>query len=89
MNTSIQNLIKGYNMEFHTTVQDFPEKVRDLRLPPDAFIKITFNNFANYGVQKKSRWAKAVERIRSENYLQGRSEEVNKLFRKFRDEFSF
>jgi hypothetical protein len=82
-------ITKGLGMEIQTTVKDFPAKARKLRLSPNAFIKITFNNFANYGVQKKSRWAKAVERIRSENYLQGRSEEVNKLFRKFRDEFSF
>jgi hypothetical protein len=89
MNTSIQNLIKGYNMEFHTTVQDFPEKVRDLRLPPDAFIKITLSDFTDNRENKKSRWAKAAERIRSEDYLKGKSEEANKLFRQFRDGFSF
>ena len=76
-------------MEFQTTVQNFPEKVRELRLPPDAFIKITLSDFTDNREHKKSRWAKAVERIRSENYLKGKSEEANKLFRQFRDEFAF
>ena len=82
-------LIRERKMEIQTTVQDFSERVRELGLPPNAFIKITLQDFTNNKVQKKSRWAKATERIRSENYLKGRSEEANKLFRQFRDEFSF
>ena len=82
-------LIRERKMEIQTTVQDFSERVRELGLPPNAFIKITLKDFTNNKVQKKSRWAKAAERIRSENYLKGRSEEANKLFRQFRDEFSF
>ena len=85
----MKTLIKGIGMEIQTTVKDFPEKVRELRLSPNAFIKITLSDFADNREYKKSRWAKAVERIRSENYLKGKSEEANKLFRQFRDEFSF
>jgi hypothetical protein len=36
---------------------------------------------------KKSRWAQAAERLQAENYLKGRSGEVRKLFREFREEF--
>jgi len=36
---------------------------------------------------KKGRWAQAAERLQSENYLKGRSGEVRKLFREFREEF--
>ena len=36
---------------------------------------------------KKSRWALAAERLQAENYLKGRSGEVGKLFKEFRDEF--
>ena len=36
---------------------------------------------------KKGRWAKAAERLQAENYLKGRSGEVKKLFREFREEF--
>jgi hypothetical protein len=82
-------LIRERDMEIQTTVQDFSEKVRELGLPPNAFIKITLSDFTDNKVRKKSRWAKAAERIRSENHLKGRSEEVNKLFRQFRDGFSF
>ena len=42
-------------MEFQTTVQNFPEKVRELRLPPDAFIKITLSDFTDNREHKKSR----------------------------------
>jgi hypothetical protein len=76
-------------MEIQTTIKDFPKKVRELRLPPNAFIKITLSDLADNQELKKSRWAKAVERIRSEDYLKGKSEEANKLFRQFRDEVSF
>jgi hypothetical protein len=76
-------------MEIQTTVQNFSEKVRELGLPPNAFIKITLSDFADNRVHKKSRWAKAAERIRSEDYLKGKSEEANKLFRQFREGFSF
>jgi hypothetical protein len=37
--------------------------------------------------RKKSRWAKAAERFKKENYLKGRSGEVEKLFQEFRDDF--
>ena len=37
--------------------------------------------------RKKSRWTKAAERFKSENYLKGRSGEVKKLFQEFRDDF--
>jgi len=36
---------------------------------------------------KKGRWAQAAERLQAENYLKGRSGEVRKLFREFREEF--
>ncbi|MGD2090506.1 MAG: hypothetical protein PVH61_30320 [Candidatus Aminicenantes bacterium] len=36
---------------------------------------------------KKGRWAQAAERLQAENYLKGRSGEVKKLFREFREEF--
>ena len=38
-------------------------------------------------LKAKSRWEQAAERLRSENYLKGRSGEVNKLFREFREDF--
>ena len=36
---------------------------------------------------KKGRWAQAAERLQRENYLKGRSGEVKKLFKEFREEF--
>ena len=36
---------------------------------------------------QKGRWEKAAERLQAENYLKGRSGEVRKLFREFREEF--
>jgi hypothetical protein len=36
---------------------------------------------------KRGRWAQAAERLQAENYLKGRSGEVRKLFREFREEF--
>jgi hypothetical protein len=37
--------------------------------------------------EKKSRWVKAAERFREEDYLAGRSGEVKSLFREFREDF--
>ncbi len=36
---------------------------------------------------KKSRWVKAADRFREENYLAGRSGEVKGLFQEFREDF--
>ena len=38
-------------------------------------------------IQKKSRWALASERLKSEGFLKGRGDEVKKLIRDFRENF--
>lgn len=36
---------------------------------------------------KQGRWEKAADRLRTENCLKGRAEEVGKLFKEFREDF--
>ena len=38
--------------------------------------------------QKKNRWARAADRLRSEGFLKGQGEEVKKLTRDFREDFN-
>jgi len=37
---------------------------------------------------KKSRWARAAERLKSEGFFRGQGEEVKKLTRDFREDFN-
>ncbi|MBF0551098.1 MAG: hypothetical protein HQK60_11250 [Deltaproteobacteria bacterium] len=85
-------------MELQTTVKDFPNKVISLNIPPDTPIRVIIeanempeqkNEASDEATEKKGRWAKAIERLSQEDSLKGLSEEVNKLAREFRDNFSF
>ena len=38
--------------------------------------------------QKKNRWARAADRLRSEGFLKGQGDEVKKLTRDFREDFN-
>ncbi|MBF0508325.1 MAG: hypothetical protein HQK57_05290 [Deltaproteobacteria bacterium] len=86
-------------MEIQTTVKDFPNRVKSLHIHPDASIRVIIDAIQVEPEQKteepgelvetKGKWAKVAERFRAEDNLKGISEEVNKLFREFRDNFSF
>ena len=79
--TIIKETIRGRNLvEFIKKKIDHPDMLFEIVIKP---------------VEKKAletsenKWKKAVKRIRSENYLKGKSDDVNKLFRQFRNDFSF
>ncbi|MBF0495336.1 MAG: hypothetical protein HQK57_07520 [Deltaproteobacteria bacterium] len=85
-------------MELQTTIRDFPNKISSLNLPPDTSIRVVIELGETPGekieagdevAEKKGRWAQVAEELAAANVLEGRSEEVNKLFREFRDNFSF
>ncbi|MBF0474280.1 MAG: hypothetical protein HQK59_00395 [Deltaproteobacteria bacterium] len=85
-------------MELQTTIRDFPNKIIGLNLPPDTSIRVVIELGETPGekietggevAEKKGRWAQVAEELAAANVLEGRSEEVNKLFREFRDNFSF
>ncbi|MBF0526949.1 MAG: hypothetical protein HQK56_17830 [Deltaproteobacteria bacterium] len=85
-------------MELQTTVRDFPNKVNSLHLSLDTPIRVIIESdetpeqkteTSGEVAEKKGRWAKVVERLSQEDSLKGMSEEVNRLSREFRDDFSF
>ncbi|MBF0475468.1 MAG: hypothetical protein HQK59_06470 [Deltaproteobacteria bacterium] len=86
-------------MEIQTTVKDFPNSVESLHIPPDASIRVIIDAIQVEPVQKteepgepkekKGRWAQVVEKISKADPLRGRSEDLNKIIREFKDSFDF
>ncbi|MBF0551306.1 MAG: hypothetical protein HQK60_12305 [Deltaproteobacteria bacterium] len=86
-------------MEIQTTVRDFPKRVESLHIPPDASIRVIVDAIQvepeqkaeeqTGSTEKKGRWAKVVEKIRQEAPLAGRSEDLNRIIREFKDDFYF
>lgn len=81
MSTTILEHIKG---------SEFPDSwKKKLEAKPDQTFTVTIKPDQEDTTPIKSRWAQVAERISKENYLKGRSEEVVKHVREFRNNFSF
>ncbi|MBF0552499.1 MAG: hypothetical protein HQK60_18460 [Deltaproteobacteria bacterium] len=86
-------------MEIQATLRDLPNKAKSLHIPLDKLFRVIIEDIQaepeqkpeepNEPTEKKGRWAQVAEELAAANVLEGRSEEVNKLFREFRDNFSF
>ena len=82
-------------MEIQTTVEEFPEKIRQLKISPKASIRVIIDLQEAEDSEKdgkgpeKSKWAAAAKRISKEAPLRGASDDLLKLSRDFRENFNF
>ncbi len=79
-------------MEIQTTVEEFPEKIRRLKISPKAPIRVIIDDTQIKTTEppQKSRWAEIAERISKESPLSEEAgKELRRLSREFRDNFRF
>lgn len=69
------------------TAEELPERIEQLGLSRKTRIRVAFEPIKE--PPKKGKWKKLADRIHRENILNGMGEEVDRLSRKFRDEFEF
>ncbi len=82
-------------MEIQTTVEEFPEKIRRLKISPKAAIRVIIDVQAAEDCEKggkgteKSKWAIAAERIAETPLSEEAAEHLRKTSREFRMNFRF
>ncbi|MBF0606836.1 MAG: antitoxin AF2212-like protein [Candidatus Magnetobacterium sp. LHC-1] len=80
-------MVKTIRARFMSGQVEFLEK---LEIPEGAELTITFEEkLKKEEESKQKKWARVAEEISSQGNLTGKSEEINKFIREFRDTFSF
>jgi hypothetical protein len=77
-----------YLPESPETLHKLLEILRQYGLISDKKARSIEQNEQTSKQEGKSRWARAAERLKSEGFLKGQGEEVKKLTRDFRENFS-
>jgi predicted DNA-binding antitoxin AbrB/MazE fold protein len=66
------------------------ELLEKSEIPEGAELTVTFEEKPKEEIEpRKGKWARVAEEISSQGNLTGKSEEINRIVREFRDNFSF
>ncbi len=82
-------------MIIHTTIEELPERVKGLDIPPETQILVFLEDKetgtepigVDEEIPENGKWSKVAKRFREEGFLAGKSEQVNELLKDFRESF--